>query len=164
VQKLSYLHAQLCGDAACVIAGFQLMNDNYKHSIALLKEQFKQTYKQFDAHIHALIDSASPSNSHSSLCEFYNTTEGHIRSIAILGKSEALYGILGKLPPKMEQNIIRAHGRKEWTIRELQVAILNELYILDMGSPVEPRTSSVPPTASFHASSKKPATSDKSKP
>ena len=38
VQKLSYLCAQLRGDAARVIAGFQLTNANYEHSIALLKE------------------------------------------------------------------------------------------------------------------------------
>ena len=38
VQKLSYLRTQLHGDAARVIAGFQLTNDNYGHSITLLAE------------------------------------------------------------------------------------------------------------------------------
>jgi len=75
VQKLSYLRTQFCGVAARVIADFQLMNDNYEHSIALLKKQFRQTYKQVDAHMQALIDSPSPSNTRSSLCEFYDTTE-----------------------------------------------------------------------------------------
>ena len=28
------------GDAACAIAGFLLTNDNYTHSIALLKDRF----------------------------------------------------------------------------------------------------------------------------
>ena len=41
VQKLSYLRAQLCGDAARVIAGFELTNSSYDHSIALLKERFE---------------------------------------------------------------------------------------------------------------------------
>ena len=54
VQKLSYLRAQLSGDAARVITGFQLTNDNYAHSVALLKERFGQIYKQVDAHMQAL--------------------------------------------------------------------------------------------------------------
>ena len=83
-QKLSYLRAQLSGDAARVIAGFQLTNDNYDHSIALLKERFGQTYKQMDVHMQALIDFPNPNNTTSSLREFYDSTEGHIRSLATL--------------------------------------------------------------------------------
>ena len=106
VQKLSYLSAQLCRDAAQVIAGFQLTNDNYTNSVTLLKERFGQTYKQVDAHLQALVDLPSPNNSLSSLREFHDATEGHIRSLATLGKPEDSYGsllvpiILGKLPPK----------------------------------------------------------------
>ena len=37
VQKLSYLRAQLSGDAARVIAGFQLNNDNYTQSVTSLE-------------------------------------------------------------------------------------------------------------------------------
>ena len=131
------------------------MNDNYDHSIALLKERFGQTYKQVDAHMQALIDSPSPNNTLSSLCEFYDSTEGHIRSLATLGKPEDSYGILlvpillGKLPLKTKQNLIRAYGKMEWTITELQAAILNELYILEMGSPMEPHTPPVPLTVLY---------------
>ena len=53
-------HAQLCGDAAYVIASFQLTYTSYDYSIALLKEQFGQTYKQVDTHMQALIDSPNP--------------------------------------------------------------------------------------------------------
>ena len=75
MQKPSYLRAQLCGDAARVIAGFQLTNSSYDYSIALLKEPFGQTYKQAEAHMQALIDSPNPNNTLSSLREFYDTTE-----------------------------------------------------------------------------------------
>ena len=134
VQKLNYLRARLQGDTARLITGFQLTNANYEHSIALLKERFGQPYKQIDAHMQALIDLPSPSNSLSSLREFYDSTEGHIRSLSSLGKSEDSYGsllvsiILGKLPAKVKQNLVRAHGKQEWTITELQAAILNELH------------------------------------
>ena len=161
VQKLSYLRAQLCGDAARVIAGFQLTNNSYDHSITLLKQRFGQTYKQVEARMQALIDSPSPNNTLPSLREFYDTTEGHIRSLTTLGKPKDSYGsllvpiLLGKLPSKTKQNIIRAHGRNEWTITELQTAILNELHILEMGLTAEPQTPQVPPTAAFYTGTKK---------
>ena len=106
VQKLNYLHAQLNGDAACVIPGFQLTNDNYVHSVALLKECFGQIYKQVDTHMQALRDLPIPTNSLSSLWEFHDATEGHICNLSTLGKDEGSYGcllvpiILGKIPFK----------------------------------------------------------------
>ena len=100
------------GDAARVIAGFQLTNNSYDHSIALLKQRFGQAYKQVEACMQALIDSLSPNNALPSLREFYDTTERHIRSLTTLGKPKDSYGsllvpiLLGKLPSKTKQNII----------------------------------------------------------
>ena len=100
-----------------------------------------------------------PNQSHSSLREFHNTIKSHIRSLMSLGKKEDSYGsllvsiILGKLPGKIKQNLARAHGKQEWTVGELQSAILNELYIIEMGSQVEPP---LPPTAAFVAGTSKP--------
>ena len=123
---VSYLRAQLCGDAARDIAVFQLTNDSYDHSITLLKQRFRQIYKQVDAHMQALIDSPSPNNTLPSLREFYDTTEtkGLVRQFA------GTYSVM-ETASKTKQNIIRAHGRNKWT--ELQAAILNELHILEMG-------------------------------
>ena len=42
VQKLSYLRAQLQGDAAHVISGLPLIDSNYTHSVTLLRERFGQ--------------------------------------------------------------------------------------------------------------------------
>jgi len=67
VQKLSYLHVQLWGDAVQVISKFQLTNANYEYSITLLREQFSQPHKQIDAHMQALINLPSPSNTLPSL-------------------------------------------------------------------------------------------------
>jgi len=153
VQKLSHLCAQL-QDAALVIA--QLTNANYEHSKALLKEPFGQPYKQIDAHMQALIDLSCPSNTLNSLREFYNTIEGHICSLASLGKSEDSYGsllvpiILGKLSAKTKQNLARANNKKEWTVIELQAALLKELYVFEKGSQTEPHTNQLLPTAAFH--------------
>ena len=159
VQKLSYLRSQLQGEAARIIAGFQLTNANYQHSIDLLKERFGQPHKQIEAHMQALIDIHSPSGTVASLREFHDTIEGHIRSLASLGKSQDTYSsmlvtiILGKIPPKIKQNLARAHGRQEWKIDELQEAILTEIYILEAGSSsqTDAHNCTLPPTALFHA-------------
>ena len=42
IQKFNYLPAQLKGDASRVISGFPLSNNNYSHSVELLKERFGQ--------------------------------------------------------------------------------------------------------------------------
>ena len=91
VQKLSYFRGQLQGEAACVIAGFQLTNANYQHSIDLLKDHFGQPHKQIEAHMQALLDIRSPSGTLTSLREFHNTIEGNICSLASLGKSQDTY-------------------------------------------------------------------------
>ena len=165
VQKLSYLHAQLSGDAARVITGFQLTNGNYAHSVALLREHFGQIYKQVDAHMQALRDLPIPTISLSSLRKFHDATEGHIHSLwegrGLLRLSPCADNS-GKIPSKTKQNLVRAHGTKECTLSELQTAILNELYILEMGSQTEPAPVA-PPMASFYTGAKKPATAAKSK-
>ena len=168
VQKLGYLRGQLQGEASRVIAGFPLTNPNYQHSVALLQERFGQPHKQIEAHMQALIDLRSPSGTLTSLREFHDSIEGHIRSLASFGKSQDSYGsllvtiILGKIPAKIKQNLARVHGRKEWTIDELQEAILNEIYILEVGSQTD---SPLPPTASFHTgTANRPIAGTRSKP
>ena len=150
VQKLSYLRAQLRGEASRVIAGFQLTNASYADSVQLLRDRFGKSYKQVDAHMQALIDLPGPTNSPSSVREFYDATESHIRSLAALGKTEDTYGsllvpiILGKLPGKIKQNLARSHSKREWTLNELRIAIHDELYILEIATQqTESHTSSL---------------------
>ena len=65
--ELKYLCAQLKGEASKIIAGFQLTNANYDHSVALLQECFGQRYKQIGAHMQAL---SYPSHSLSDILKF----------------------------------------------------------------------------------------------
>ena len=103
VQKFSYLRAQLQGDAARAISGLPLTDDNYEHSLSLLKERFGQQHKLIDAHMEALLSAPAPSNNLMSLQSFYDTIQSHMRSLSTLGKTSASYGtlltsvILGKL-------------------------------------------------------------------
>ena len=139
VQKLNYLRAQLQGEAAKVVAGFPLTNANYEHSVTLLTERYGQTHKLVQAHMQALLDLPSPNNSLTSLKLFRDSTESHMRSLLSLGKSSDSYGallvpiILGKLPTDMKKNLARDHENGEWTISDLQSAILKEIHILELG-------------------------------
>ena len=55
VQKLSYLRAQLKGDALRVIAGLPLTNLNYHHSVSFLRDRYGLPNKIISAHVQALL-------------------------------------------------------------------------------------------------------------
>ena len=106
----------------------------------------------------ALLDLPSPNNSLASLQLFHDSTESHMRSLLSLGKSNDSYGtllvpiILGKLPTEIKKNLARDHENREWTIDDLQSAILKEIRILELGiQSTNTLTSQLPaiPTASF---------------
>ena len=153
VQKLNYLRAQLQGTALRVIAGLPLTNENYNHSVALLKERYGETHKLTDAHMQALVELKNPNNTLSSLQFFYDSIEGHIRSLQSLGTPQGMYGsmlvpiILTKLPTEVRRNIARSHGTEKWTLSELQSSLLQELKILEMGADYS--TNLHTPTAAF---------------
>ena len=94
VQNLNYLRAQLQGDVARVISGFPLTNNNYLPSVELLRSRFAQPHKLVNAHMQALIDLPSPSNSLTSLQQFHDSIESHTRSLTALGKNSDSYGDL----------------------------------------------------------------------
>ena len=84
VQKFSYPCAQLQGDAAHIISGLPLTENNYMHSIALLTERFGQQYKLVDAHMEALLNVPSPLKTLTSLQSFYDTIQNYMRSLSAL--------------------------------------------------------------------------------
>ena len=87
VQKLSYLRAQLRGEAARTIAGLPLTNMNYGHSISLLKDRYGQSQRIINAHVQALLDLPKPVNKLTSLQLFHDTVASHVRCLQSLGKS-----------------------------------------------------------------------------
>ena len=61
-QKLTYLRAQLRGDAAQVIAGLPLTSSSYQHSVEVLQKRFGQNHLLVSSHIQALIDLSTPTD------------------------------------------------------------------------------------------------------
>lgn len=159
IQKFNYLRAQLQGDAARTIAGLPLTEANYSQSISLLRERFGQPNKIQNAHMQALLEIPSPINELTSLRLFHDSVEAHIRGLSSLGVSKESYGallvpiILGKLPIPTRKNLAREHANLDWSIDELQAAILKEIRVLETGFYTSDQLSSTPSgshsTASF---------------
>ena len=82
IQKFNYLRAQLHGDASRAIAGLPLTDANYDHAMALLTQRYGQSHKIVHAHMQALLEINTPTNSLSSLQLFYDTIEAYIRGLA----------------------------------------------------------------------------------
>jgi len=131
-----YLRAQLQGDAARTIAGIHLTETNYSQSISLLKERFGLPNKIQNAHMQALLEIPGPVNEFPSLRLFYDSIEVHIRGLSSLGVSKECYGapiILGKLPVPIRKKLARERANLDWSIDELQTAILKEIRVLETG-------------------------------
>ena len=139
IQKFNYLKAQLQGDAARASDGLPLSDLNYMHSIALLQDRFGQLYKLVNAHMKALLNLASTTNSLASLRMFYDSVESHIRGLSSLEKSEQSYGdllvpiIMSKLSTKVRRNVAREHSNSQWILSDLMAALQKEIRILESG-------------------------------
>ena len=121
-----------------------------------------------NTHWQALIDLPSPSNSLSSLCEFYIRCNRSTYPQPVLsGEARGLLWqppctlLLGKLPLKTKQSLIRLHGKQEWSCNHITAS--NEVHILEMGSG-ESHALPTTPTPSFVTASKKSTTTTTSKP
>ena len=146
-QKLSYLRAQLRGDSAQAIAGLSLTSASYEHCVEVLKKRFGQRHILVSSHIQALLDLSSPTNTLEGLRRFHDLIESHIRSLTSLGRATDTYSamlvpfLLRKLPVDTIRNIARAHESSDWTIEELQEALLKEIRIFETTVYLEDHTS-----------------------
>ena len=143
VKKFTYLKAQLSGEAANSIEGLPLTESNYQQSIKILEDRFDQPHKIINAHMQALLDLSSPTDSVTNLRRFYDSMENHIRGLEALGKKQDTYGdllipiVLAKIPTSIKHNIIRENGTNNWTVEQLRKAILKEIQILEAGEETE---------------------------
>ena len=119
IQKFTYLKAQLEGDAARAIKGLPLTGPNNDQAISLLHDRYAQPHKLVSAHMKALLEMPSPTNSLASLRIFYDSVESHIRGLSSLGKSEHSYGeilvpiLFGKLSSDIWRNLACEHPNSQ---------------------------------------------------
>ena len=139
VQKFQYLQAQLQDEAKRTIEGLTLTSGNYADALELLKKRYGQTHKLVAAYMKGLWELPPPSKELSSLRNFYDKMESHIRGLRTLGKSESSYGdflvpiVLEKLPGSVRTQIARDHGDTAWTLSQLRQAILDEIEATQAG-------------------------------
>ena len=158
VEKFNYLRAQLDGEASRTVNGLTLTDANYEQSVSLLKSRFGKKQRIINAHMQALLELPTPSNSATSLRQLYDTIESHIRGLQLLGKTKETFGdflipiVFGKLPSVVRRNLTRDHTSDEWNIDELLSAIEKEITVLESG--LERQGDSVRSTVmgSFHTS------------
>jgi len=74
MQKFNYLKAQLKGDVARTIAGIPLCDQKYFHSVTLLRDHL---HRLITAHLQALLEISSPTNTLTNVRIFHDTTESH---------------------------------------------------------------------------------------
>ena len=117
--------------------------------------------------IQALLDLSSPTNTLEGLRRFHDLIESHIHSLTSLGRLTDTYSamlvpfLLRKLPVDTIRNITRAHESNDWTIEQLQEALLKEIRIFEtnLQTSISRRshhfeeTPSLP-TASFHTNAR----------
>jgi len=160
ISKIKKLNYQLHGDAARMIAGLPLTKSNYDDTISLLTKKYGQPHKIVQAHMQALIEIASPTNSLSSVQLFYDTIELHIRGLKTLGTTEESYSamlipiIMSRLPMEIRTNIAHEHGNTAWTIDQVKDAIQKEIGVLESAlSPLNKislETHTTPMTTAIH--------------
>ena len=143
-----------------MIGGFQLTDNNYVHSVELLKERYGQEHKLVDAHMEALLNLTAPSHNLRSLQSFYNVIQIHIRALSSFNIPPKFYGpllttaIFTKLPQETRTHIARDHYGSKWTIDELLTSISKEIQIFEASQKSSYKVNSysnpTPTTGSFH--------------
>ena len=129
VDTRTHLH----GDAGHVIGGFPLSDRNYPHCVKLLKERFGQQYKLVDAHMKALLNMLTPSNS---LQAFYDTIQNHIRALSALRNPPKSCGpmlIAVILPSEVKIRMACDYYDSAWTYITLLDSLLKEIHIYKTG-------------------------------
>ena len=87
----------------------------------------------------ALMDLPLPKNTMKDLRAFYDSIEGHIRSLITLGTTPESYGamlipaMLGKLPAEVWRNLAREQQRPGWTVESFRETLSKEIRILEQG-------------------------------
>ena len=144
VEKFTRLLMLLSGEARSCVAGFAITAANYQRAVELLTERFGQPHLIIQSHMNALINLSPPYDDLTSLQNYYDCVETHIRGLESLGLSQSQYGalltpvIINNLPQDVRQTMARTNGGSDWTLLAIRNQLKRELEI---------RRSAVPTTS-----------------
>ena len=135
--KFIYLNSKLKGEAKATLSGLTPNNVNYAKAVTLLKERYGQPNKIVAAHMRALYHLSKPNSDKSSLRQFMDRLEVHIRCLEALGKTTDTYGdllvyiLLDKIQTDVRQNLVRHHGATDWSLQQFREAMEKEIRVLE---------------------------------
>ena len=135
VDKFSYLRNILYGPAATVISGLSLTEVNYEAAVLSLKERYDNPQRIISAHMDALLNMKSVSDSHDlgalrRLCDGVYT---HVRALGNLGRRTEHYGdmfapiLLNKIPKEIRLSVCKNVSEDSFSLDELLKNFSEEL-------------------------------------
>lgn len=131
-QKYRYLLHALGPKAKEKISGLAIPDENYKHAVQLLKDEYGKESLIIDSHRDAL-KRIKPAKNMAQLPAVFNEFEKHARSMEALKVDQHEFFLLRILkeiiPPNCLVNISRLREDTEWTLDELRAAIRKEISI-----------------------------------
>jgi len=138
VEKLQYLKGCLKGEAARLILGLSLTNDNYATAMDLLQSRYGCKRRIIRTHIQALLSMKSPNiKAYISLREFVDGVNKHIRGLKTLGVSSDNYDLilyeilLSKLPSELKHECAKL-SEEGMTLNQLLNIVETEAKHLDI--------------------------------
>lgn len=106
VDKMNYLRAKLEGEAAKVISGLTLTNENYQETIRLLQECYGQNQIIINGHYASLMDLPASSSQTTSLHMSYAMIEKHLRSLQAMGEDVNTKMLVSIIMTNLPKNVI----------------------------------------------------------
>ncbi|VDI29698.1 Hypothetical predicted protein [Mytilus galloprovincialis] len=124
IEKFNYLWSKLQGEAKRAVSGLTLSSDNYSLAINILAERFGNKQDVIDIHYNQLINLPTPSNKISSLRDFIDKFNRHIRSLEVLKQDvnqDVFVSIIrSKLPEDVLLQLeIQKGAKAKWKISSL---------------------------------------------
>ncbi|XP_052762257.1 uncharacterized protein LOC128204895 [Mya arenaria] len=131
VEKFNYLKSKLIGAAKSAVAGLALSSANYNIAVDILRKRFGNPQEIVDQHYHKLVNLSPATNKVSSLREFLDNIERHLRCLEMLNQNinqDVFVSIVkSKLPEDVLLQIELQNGVQKWTIGSLKERI--ETYV-----------------------------------
>lgn len=133
VTKLRYLKSCLSGPPLSAVDNLPVVGDSYTDAIKILKLRYGDKEVNIETHISALCDMAGPEDKSSTLLQFYDAVQNHLRALRYLGKTDIQLNelctplIRRRLPRGTRVQLKRIRGSQTWTLTEFLDQLFNEI-------------------------------------
>ena len=162
IETFNYLRSLLKGEAASLVAGFELSNENYKVAKDLLVDRYGSEKRRQRAHIRKLLDlDCANARDSTSLRSFVDSVHKHLRGLESLGmKSDDFKALLcellvDKVPDRVKSDWVELNDNQMNLDELLKLVETDSKKIELLKNTIGPCTNikGSPPTNETHTSS-----------